>query len=99
VPTSNEISRKDLNADISKLDQAMDTIEEGVEQSIDFNKFKSTNVVPNQIKFTTKTEEQNNFDSMSDKGANVTTANREELKSFGGFDVLSRNTGGFDMSV
>ena len=99
MPTSNEISRKDLNADISKLDQAMDTIEEGVEQSIDFKKFKSTNVVPNQIKFTTKTEEQNNFDSMSDKGANVTTANREELKSFGGFDVLSRNTGGFDMSV
>ena len=34
-----------------------------------------------------------------DKGAPITTANREEIKSYGGFDVLSRNTGGFDTSV
>ena len=41
-----------------------------------------------------------NFELSSEvHGAVVTTANREELKSFGGFDVLSRNTGGFDTSV
>ena len=40
-----------------------------------------------------------NYDLISDKGATVMTANKEEQKSQAGFDVLSRNTGGLDTSV
>ena len=96
-----EPSKKDLNADINRISQGMDTIVE-VDKALEHRALLSsanTQDQNNQTQTGGQIIVEQNYDLMSEKGANVTTANREEQKSIGGFDVLSRNTGGFDTSV